>query len=737
MLSRAREVFSAAGRRTIAAVDWFVPDAIRLEGEATISLARTVVVVCLSAGFWGGALVVRDVRAGDLLPLAFAAILAVGMVSAPFLMRATGSMAAVRVLLLGAVYVAVTGSAARYGGWLSPVFIVLAFLPAVAVAMRGPRLSILMLVVSTAIASWMFAAAGLGWTDFGPPRAETHFFLAALVWYTLAFAWFLVIWVFDRNNRLAVQELERSNAELITARDEANAASHAKSAFLANMSHEIRTPLSGVLGLTELLTQTRLDEGQQELAKSITLSARSLLDIINQVLDYSKVATAEIELELVSFELERPFAEVLHCLAVTAEQKGLEMTAFLHPALPTVVRGDSFRLRQVLMNLVGNAIKFTEEGEVAVRVLPDAQTPPNRRCAVLVEVEDTGIGFDEAARTKLFSPFVQSDESTTRRFGGTGLGLAISRHLAERMGGSIEAESKPGQGSLFRFRAVFEPSESRPHRTSRFQDAGEPRPRVLLIQPHAAHQRVLSHYLQALKVPFAAIAALDEAPQWNDRRDDGPDIVIAEERVGTERLREYCSHLGRAPRLVLVGRTADAAFAQGQVPGVNRMELPVLPSALVRCLRPPDPDLTAQSEPAPEARFSARVLVAEDNPVNQIVARGMLEAVGCDVVVVEDGRGAVAAAHKDEFDLIFLDLQMPLMDGIEAMEQIRSGQRAGRPGATTPIVALTADLTEATRERARRAGVDGFVAKPFSFSDLVATLARFLEPVAPTSDGRS
>jgi signal transduction histidine kinase/CheY-like chemotaxis protein len=648
------------------------------------------------------------------------------MVSAPFLMRATGNMTGVRVLLLGAVYVAVTGSAARYGGWLSPVFIVLAFLPAVSVAMRGPRLSIVLLAFSVAIASWMFAADRLGWSDFGEPRAETHFFLAALVWYTLTSAWFLVIWVFDRNNRLAVQELERSNAELITARDEASAASHAKSAFLANMSHEIRTPLSGVLGLTELLTQTRLDEGQQELAKSISLSARSLLEIINQVLDYSKVANAEIELERVPFELERPFEEVLRCLAVTAEQKGLEMTAFLHPALPAVVRGDSFRLRQVLMNLLGNAIKFTEEGEVAVQVLPDSQSPSNGRCAILVEVADTGIGLDAAATKNLFLPFVQADETTTRRFGGTGLGLAISQHLAQRMGGRIEVESALGRGSLFRFHAVFDPAENPSQLTLRPPDGGLPSPRVLLIQPHRPHRGVLSRYLRALEVPFAVVAAPDEAPQWSDRRGDGPDVVIAEERLGAERLRELRSHLEGGPRLVLLGRMADAASGERQPPGTSRLESPILPSALLRCLWPPDTGFTARAEPAEEPRFCARVLVAEDNPVNQIVARGMLEAAGCNVVVVEDGREAVEAARKETFDLIFLDLQMPLMDGIEATERIRSGQCPGRPETRTPIIALSADLTHATRERAQLAGIDDFVAKPFSFSELVDAVARFL-----------
>jgi signal transduction histidine kinase/CheY-like chemotaxis protein len=734
MSSPAAEVLAAAGGRAVAFLDWFVPDSLRLEGRAVTSLARTVTAICLSGAFWGGALVVRDVQSGELLPTALASILALGMVSAPFLMRATGSMVSVRLILLGSVYVAVTGSALRYGGWLSPVFIVLAFLPAVAVAMRGPRLAVFLLTASTAIASWTFAADHFGWKDFGTPRAETHFFLAALVWYVLAAFWYTVIRAFERHNRLALEELERSNAELVTARDKADAASHAKSAFLANMSHEIRTPLNGVLGLTELLEQTRLDAGQQQLAKSIRLSAGSLLDVINQVLDYSKVATAEIELELAPFELERPFEEVLHCLAVTAEQKRLELTAFLDPALPAMVRGDAFRLRQVLMNLVGNAIKFTEQGEVALRALPDAQTPSNGGFALLVEVTDTGIGLDAEAKSKLFSPFVQADESTTRRFGGTGLGLAISRHLAERMGGGIEVESTPGRGSLFRFRAVFERAREGAQVTRRLPNAGTPRPRVLLLQTGLTQQRVLSQYLRAMEVPFAAVNTLDEAPSWSDRLDEGPDVVIAEARPGSEHLREHCTRSGRPPRLVLLERTADAVSVEGQPAEADRLACPVLPSALLRCLWPAGREVAPRTEPSEEVRFSARVLVAEDNPVNQVVARGLLEALGCDVAVVTNGREAVEVMHKDAFDLLLLDLQMPVMDGIEATERIRG---ASPREAETPIVALSADLTEATRERAQRAGIDAFVAKPFSRSELAGVLARFLEPEIPPSGGRS
>jgi signal transduction histidine kinase/CheY-like chemotaxis protein len=734
MSSRAPEAVEAAGRRAVAALDWFVPDSLRLEGRAVVSLARIVTAVCLSGAFWGGALVVRDVQTGELLPTALAAILTLGLVCAPFLMRVTGSLAGVRVFLLASVYVAVTGSALRYGGWQSPVFYVLGFLPAVAVVMRGPRLAIALLGVSMAIASSMFAADHFGWRDFGAPRAETHFFLAALAWYALASFWFVVIWALARHNRLALEEIERSNADLVAARDEADAASHAKSAFLANMSHEIRTPLNGVLGLTELLEQTRLDTGQQQLAKSIRLSAGSLLDVINQVLDYSKVATAEIELELAPFELQQPFEEVLQCLAVTAEQKGLELTAFLDPALPAMVRGDAFRLRQVLMNLVGNAIKFTEQGEVALRAVPDAQTPSNGGCALLVEVTDTGIGLDAEARGKLFSPFVQADESTTRRFGGTGLGLAISRHLAERMGGGIEVESRPGRGSLFRFRAVFEPAQEGPQGEPRVPETGAPR--VLLIQPAPEQQRVLSQYLRAMGVPFSAVTALDETPRWSDRTDHPPDLVIAEARLGTERLREHCARLGGAlggaPRLILLEKMADAASAEGQPARADRLPCPLLPSALLRCLWPADREDSARTEPAEEVRFSARVLVAEDNPVNQVVARGMLEALGCDVVLVADGREALEAARKDAFDLILLDLQMPVMDGVEATERIRG---ASTPESETPIVALSADLTEATRERAQRAGIDGFVAKPFSRPELASALARFLEPeIAPSGD---
>jgi signal transduction histidine kinase/CheY-like chemotaxis protein len=708
-------------------IDWFVPPSLRREGGDAVALARTITAVCLSAIAWGGALVARDLQLGEFLPLACAVIVTVGLVATPFVMRWTDRLEVARPLVLCSVYAGVAGSALSFGGWRSPVFVVLAALPAAAIAMRGQRLAIALQAATMAVGIGTFTADGLGWIDFGAPRPQTHFFLSALVWFVLAWLWFVVLSAFQRVNRLALEKLERSNADLSAARDAADAASRAKSAFLANMSHEIRTPLNGVLGLAELLQETALDERQRHLSESIRLSARSLLDVINQVLDYSKVASAEIELESKPFELEQPVREVLRCLAVTAEQKGLELISFFDPRLPAVVVGDEFRARQVLMNLVGNAIKFTERGEVTVRVRRGGEASP-AGSAVCIEVEDTGIGCDEATRARIFSPFVQADESTTRRFGGTGLGLAISAQLAARMGGSIEVESAPGRGSLFRFRVVFERAESDAG-APRARSLGEARPRVLVAEPHPAQRRALGDYLEALGLPFATVASLDERPRWSDGRTVPPDVVIADARLGADRVAAARSALAAEQRLVVLHGTADSSRDEALPADCARLERPVLPDPLVACLgdgraAAGGRGVPAQAPPA-TARFSGRVLVAEDNPVNQLVARGMLESLGCEVVVVRDGSEALEASRKERFDLVLMDLQMPVMDGVAATRALREREGARE---RTPILALTADLTESTRGEANRAGLDGFVAKPFSRAELASALSGFLEP---------
>jgi signal transduction histidine kinase/CheY-like chemotaxis protein len=649
-----------------------------------------------------------------------------GLVATPFVMRWTDSLEVARPMLLCAVYVGVAGSALSFGGWRSPGFVVLAALPAAAIAMRGERLALGLQAATMAVGIGTFTADRLGWIDFGAPRPQTHFFLSALVWFVLAWLWFVVLSAFQRVNRLSLEKLERSNADLSAARDAADAASRAKSAFLANMSHEVRTPLNGVLGLTELLQDTELDERQRHLSESIRHSARSLLDVINQVLDYSKVASAEIELESRPFDLERPVHEVLRCLAVTAEQKELELISFFDPRLPAAVVGDEFRVRQVLMNLVGNAIKFTERGEVGVRVLPASDADPASG-AICIEVEDTGIGCDESTRARMFSPFVQADESTTRRFGGTGLGLAISAQLAERMGGRIEAESAPERGSLFRLRVAFGLAEPEPG-AQRARALGEARPRVLVAEP-PAQRRALRDYLEALALPFAVVGSLDEAPRWSDGRSLAADIVVADARLGVDRVDAALRELAGAPRLVLLRGMADPVHEADVPAGSSRVERPVLPSQLVACLVAARTADAARSRPGPapsaQPRFTGRVLVTEDNAVNQLVARGMLEALGCEVVVARDGSEAIEAARKQTFDLVLMDLQMPVMDGVTATRALR--ERAS-DGERTPILALTANLTEETRDLAQRAGVDGFVAKPFSREDLASALARFLEP---------
>lgn len=703
-------------------LDWFIPDSLRREGDDIVSLARTVAAVGLSAIFWGGALVWHDARKGEVLPLVLAAILTLALVSAPFVMRATGRFAPVRVLLMTAAYVAVGGSALAYGGWRSPVFIVLAVLPGFAVAMRGIRLAFVLQLASNLIATLVFAADHAGWVDFGQPRPGSHYFLALLVWYVISWLWFVAIMAFGRANRLSLAELRRSNVELEAARDEAREANRAKSAFLANISHEMRTPLNGVIGLGQLLARTRLDEHQRKLADQLSQSAVALCDVINQVLDYSKIVTTRIELEHRRFELEEPLEHVLRCVALKAEQKAVELTAFVDPRLPRFVLGDPLRVRQVLMNLLDNAIKFTEQGTVSVRMRLGGESAGGVR--VEVEVEDTGIGFDPQSAERLFSPFTQADDSTTRRFGGTGLGLSIARELAERMGGCIELASTPGRGSMFRFQASFELDGQRDDPEARGSRRSTAPLRAWILEPHPIRRKALEDCLRALDVPFFAVDCGIDPIHPVEAAEAPPDVVIAAAEIGFDRVQTVCSRSEATPRIAYVVGVGATIAPLGWPETSARLERPVTPRRLLACLWPApslEPDTSSVDAP-----FCGRILVAEDNPVNQLVAQHMLEGFGCDVLVVRDGQEAVEASAKTRFDLILLDLHMPKLGGIEAAHRIREACSEAGGAPPPPIVAVTADLTEEARVRVSGVGMSDFIPKPFSQTELRRVLERFL-----------
>jgi two-component system sensor histidine kinase/response regulator len=503
-------------------------------------------------------------------------------------------------------------------------------------------------------------------------------------------------------------------------------ASRMKSQFLANMSHEIRTPMNGVLGMIDALLHSTLTEEQQRHAETARRSAESLLTIIDDVLDFSKIEAGRLELEDEAIDLVELTGELRHLLWPRAQARGLRLIVTLDPAVPDVVLGDPVRLRQILVNLITNAIKFSEDGEIVLTIEPGAGD------LVRFVVADQGIGIDEETLGRLFEPFTQADASTTRRFGGTGLGLAISRQLAELMGGAIDATSTPGEGSSFRFTA----------RLPAVPDADRPQPlrgvRVLVaIDEH--NQGVAAVAMVRRWGAEATLATIEDAGRaftLQAARGEAPTCVMLGDPAGggtrtvplLARLRERAA--GPLPAVLI----SDTVIAGPLPAGAVAIVAPAPPARLRQAIVEltavaaslPAPAVQAPVAPRPEVDATIgegrRVLVAEDNEVNQQVAMLTLRRRGFTVDVVGDGEEAVAASARVAYDLIFMDCHMPRMDGFAATAAIRTRQDA----AAAPIIAMTASSMPEDRERCRQAGMDDFVAKPVRPDDLDAVLRRWL-----------
>jgi PAS domain S-box-containing protein len=514
-------------------------------------------------------------------------------------------------------------------------------------------------------------------------------------------------------------------------------ASRAKSEFLAAMSHELRTPLNGVLGLASLLHQTPLDAHQGEYVEGIQAAGETLLTLIGDVLDLAKIEAGQLTLEEVPVAL-RPLVEgVLEMVAPQAQAAGLALLAYVAPPVPEVLRGDPLRLRQVLLNLVGNALKFTPQGAVVVRVGRASAGNPIR---VRISVSDTGIGIAPEAQGHIFAAFTQADRSTTRRYGGTGLGLAICRQVVEAMGGHIGVGSMPGRGSVFTL--------SVPLARAEVGDVAPPPPplavRVLLVCEPAPLRQALRDQLgdwgvtvrSVVGVHMAGVALAEDRPY---------DVVLVAERDGLEvarRLRE--GGLPETLPLVLLTPSAVAEGAAAQLGLSAHLLLPVraerLHAALARLATaaPPPHSAPAAGRPSPPALppspngAGGRVLVAEDNPINRLVAVGMLQSLGCAVETVENGRQAVEAVQQqgDRFDLVLMDVHMPELDGIAATLAIREQERVGAGRRRLPIVALTADVQPQDAEKSRAAGMDDHLTKPITLERLAAVLKRWVTPRA-------